>query len=70
MNAGRRLFQTSAAGPARNVKLGMITSPTGSLRPPDRTTPKRESGSRAFTEHSASPPWRLRQLPAERSSAL
>jgi hypothetical protein len=70
MNTGRRLFQTIAAGPARNVKLGTITSPSGSLRAPLRAVPNRESGSIAPTAQRSTGPRRLRQLPADRSSPL
>ena len=70
MNTGRRLFQTIAAGPARNVKLGMITSPSGSLRDPLRTVPNRVSGSIEPTAHALPAARRLRQLPADRSRPL
>ena len=68
-NTGRRLFQTIAAAAAKNVKLGITTSPSGSVRLPVRTTPNRDSGSIDATAHGSTAERRLRQLPAERSSA-
>jgi len=68
-NTGRRLFQTIAAGAARNVKLGMITSPSGSLRLAVRVTPNRDRASIAATSQGSPAPRRLRQLPAARSRA-
>ena len=68
-NTGRRLFQTIAAAAARKVKLGITTSPSGSVRVPVRATPNRESGSIEATAHGSSNDRRLRQLPAARSSA-
>ena len=68
-NTGRRLFQTIAAGAARNVKLGITTSPSGSLRLAVLVTPNLESASIAATAQGSPAPRRLRQLPAARSSA-
>ena len=66
---GRRLFQTMAAVAARKVKLGRITSPSGSVRLPVRATPNRESASIVATGQASVAARRLRQLPAERSRA-
>ena len=51
-NTGRRLFQTIAAAAARKVKLGITTSPSGSVRVPVRATPNRASGSIDATAHA------------------